>query len=64
MMMTACDLSAIAKPWEIQSKVWVLCQFLDNTPKSKIYSNIVLVYTIPNISLIHSTTLAQKEIRC
>lgn len=21
-MMTACDLSAIAKPWEIQSKVW------------------------------------------
>lgn len=22
MMMTACDLSAITKPWEVQSKVW------------------------------------------
>lgn len=21
-MMTACDLSAITKPWEVQSKVW------------------------------------------
>lgn len=23
-MMTACDLSAITKPWEVQSKVWTL----------------------------------------
>ena len=57
MMMTACDVSAIAKPWEVQHKVAKLVadEFFDQGDLEKlqlnqqpVVSNISLQYSLPN----------------